>query len=84
MENEHLNNCGNFRAVRDISVKPVQAEVRDELTIEQLMDHEHGPLPKRRVMNLLLNQENPQQNGAARIQLFDFPELCPVDNCDNS
>nr|AHJ60092.1 xenotropic and polytropic retrovirus receptor [Cyanea capillata] len=66
LENEHLNNCGNFRAVRDISVKPVQPEVRDELTIEQLMDHTYGPLPKRRVMNLLLNQERSQQNGAVR------------------
>ena len=54
LENEHLNNCGNFRAVRDISVKPVNTGVKDELTIEQLMDDEHGPLPKRRMMNLLL------------------------------
>lgn len=23
LENEHLNNCGNFRAVRDISVAPM-------------------------------------------------------------
>uniref|UniRef100_A0A1B0CQI8 EXS domain-containing protein n=3 Tax=Lutzomyia longipalpis TaxID=7200 RepID=A0A1B0CQI8_LUTLO len=23
LENEHLNNCGNFRAVRDISVAPL-------------------------------------------------------------
>ena len=25
LENEHLNNCGQFRAVRDISIAPVQA-----------------------------------------------------------
>lgn len=24
LENEHVNNCGNFRAVRDISVKPIR------------------------------------------------------------
>lgn len=24
LENEHLNNCGNFRAVRDISVAPME------------------------------------------------------------
>lgn len=25
LENEHLNNCGNFRAVRDISVAPMDS-----------------------------------------------------------
>lgn len=24
LENEHVNNCGQFRAVRDISVKPIR------------------------------------------------------------
>ena len=27
LENEHLNNCGEFRVVRDISLKPLQLEV---------------------------------------------------------
>lgn len=54
MENEHLNNCGNFRAVRDISLKPVNVGGKDELTIEQMMDDDHGPLPKRRLANLLI------------------------------
>ena len=26
LENEHLNNCGQFRAVRDISIKPIEKE----------------------------------------------------------
>ena len=31
LENEHLNNCGQFRAVRDISVHPLDlSELRDE------------------------------------------------------
>ena len=25
LENEHINNCGNFRAVRDISVAPMDS-----------------------------------------------------------
>lgn len=55
LENEHLNNCGNFRAVRDISLKPVNTGIKDELTIEKLMDDKEGPLPKRRLANLLIS-----------------------------
>ena len=40
LENEHLNNCGEFRAVRDISVAPLNA---DDLTLlDQMMDQEDG------------------------------------------
>ena len=36
LENEHLNNCGEFRAVRDISVAPLR---EDDLTkLCSLMD----------------------------------------------
>ena len=28
LENEHLNNCGQFRVVRDISIAPVDMKVR--------------------------------------------------------
>ena len=38
LENEHLNNCGNFRAVRDISVAPIEASDQDEII--KLMDNE--------------------------------------------
>ena len=31
LENEHLNNCGQFRAVRDISVKPLRLGELEEL-----------------------------------------------------
>jgi hypothetical protein len=30
LENEHLNNCGNFRAVRDISVVPILKSLRED------------------------------------------------------
>ena len=36
LENEHLNNCGKFRAVRDISVAPLDAS--DQQQIIKLMD----------------------------------------------
>ena len=63
LENEHLNNCGNFRAVRDISVKPVNTDIKAELTIEKLMDDEHGPLPKRRMVSLLLSENNKPESS---------------------
>ncbi|XP_072367836.1 xenotropic and polytropic retrovirus receptor 1 homolog [Scyliorhinus torazame] len=40
LENEHLNNCGEFRAVRDISVAPLNAD--DQTVLEQMMDLEDG------------------------------------------
>ncbi|XP_072018125.1 LOW QUALITY PROTEIN: xenotropic and polytropic retrovirus receptor 1 homolog [Amphiura filiformis] len=39
LENEHLNNCGQFRAVRDISIKP-DKEVLNPKSMEQMMDDE--------------------------------------------
>ena len=41
LENEHLNNCGDFRAVRDISVMPM--DPNDHILLETLMDDETGP-----------------------------------------
>lgn len=40
MENEHLNNCGKFRAVRDISVAPIDSS--DQIQILRMMDDEDG------------------------------------------
>ena len=41
LENEHLNNCGEFRAVRDISIAPISA-VADHATLEDMMDKPLG------------------------------------------
>ncbi|CAF0963545.1 unnamed protein product [Adineta steineri] len=41
LENEHLNNCGEFRAVRDISIAPLSI-VFDHTTLEDMMDKENG------------------------------------------
>jgi hypothetical protein len=40
LENEHLNNCGQFRAVRDISITPI--DTLDSALLESMMDEENG------------------------------------------
>src|SRR6218665_1364947 len=45
LENEHLNNCGQFRAVRDISITPLNAN--DQALLEQMMDEEDGVTNRR-------------------------------------
>ena len=40
LENEHLNNCGQFRAVRDISISPLKPT--DIALIEKMMDEDDG------------------------------------------
>ncbi|KAL3284885.1 hypothetical protein HHI36_019021 [Cryptolaemus montrouzieri] len=42
LENEHLNNCGKFRAVRDISVAPIESS--DQVLILRMMDESDGVL----------------------------------------
>lgn len=36
LENEHINNCGKFRAVRDISIAPIDSS--DQALILRMMD----------------------------------------------
>jgi hypothetical protein len=45
LENEHLNNCGKFRAVRDISVAPLDAS--DQTQIIKMMDEPDGVTNRR-------------------------------------
>lgn len=40
LENEHLNNCGQFRAVRDISIAPIDSS--DQNQILHMMDEHDG------------------------------------------
>ncbi|XP_058806050.1 xenotropic and polytropic retrovirus receptor 1 homolog [Phymastichus coffea] len=40
LENEHLNNCGKFRAVRDISIAPIESS--HQVQILRMMDEENG------------------------------------------
>ncbi|XP_060520077.1 solute carrier family 53 member 1-like isoform X2 [Cylas formicarius] len=46
LENEHLNNCGKFRAVRDISVAPL--DTSDQMLIVRMMDEENGVINRRK------------------------------------
>ncbi|KAF4527319.1 hypothetical protein B566_EDAN001095 [Ephemera danica] len=46
LENEHLNNCGNFRAVRDISVAPLDSS--DQALIVRMMDEDDGVVHRRK------------------------------------
>ena len=47
LENEHLNNCGQFRAVRDISIAPI--DTNDQALLEAMMDEEDGVTNRRHV-----------------------------------
>ncbi|XP_072934324.1 solute carrier family 53 member 1 isoform X2 [Epargyreus clarus] len=53
LENEHLNNCGKFRAVRDISVAPLDSS--DQADILRMMDLPDG------VVNRFTKKKNPKK-----------------------
>lgn len=46
LENEHLNNCGKFRAVRDISVAPVDCS--DQTQLLRMMDAMDGVVNRKK------------------------------------
>lgn len=46
LENEHLNNCGKFRAVRDISVAPLDSS--DQNLLICMMDEPDGVINRRK------------------------------------
>lgn len=46
LENEHLNNCGKFRAVRDISVAPIDSS--DQTLMLKMMDEEDGVVNRKK------------------------------------
>ena len=65
LENEHLNNCGQFRAVRDISIKPIgkdkeknnEKKKQPDLTLEQMMDGGEPATLRRSKRKLLSDQD---------------------------
>ena len=64
LENEHLNNCGQFRAVRDISIRPITVN-----EIEGVDGEEKGPLRtlKRRASEILgITDQHPSVTAARR------------------
>ena len=58
LENEHLNNCGEFRAVRDISIAPIKDD--DIVKLEKMMDLDNGVVNRK-------NREK-QEKTAERIR----------------
>jgi DNA recombination-dependent growth factor C len=46
LENEHLNNCGKFRAVRDISIAPI--DFSDSAQIVRMMDEDMSVTNRRK------------------------------------
>ncbi|XP_074035050.1 P[[i]]-sensitive XPR1 orthologue isoform X2 [Leptinotarsa decemlineata] len=58
LENEHLNNCGKFRAVRDISVAPL--DTSDQMLIVRMMDEEDGVTNRRKRKNATKNSVEPR------------------------
>ncbi|KAJ8922421.1 hypothetical protein NQ315_004367 [Exocentrus adspersus] len=59
LENEHLNNCGKFRAVRDISVAPL--DTSDQTLIVRMMDEEDGVTNRRKRKNVPKRKEEQQR-----------------------
>lgn len=58
LENEHLNNCGKFRAVRDIGVAPIDAS--DQTQIIRMMDEDEGVInrKKKKINNKKVKEES--------------------------
>jgi hypothetical protein len=54
LENEHLNNCGQFRAVRDISIAPIDSS--DQNQLEEMMDEDDGVFTYRSEKRKLLSR----------------------------
>lgn len=69
LENEHLNNCGHFRAINDISVAPM--DISDKTSILRMMDQYDGVTNHRNNENYdsenthhnFLNDLNKPQDG---------------------
>lgn len=58
LENEHLNNCGKFRAVRDISVAPL--DTSDQIQIIKMMDDKNGVNTRRKTQIKRLEKSLPE------------------------
>lgn len=59
LENEHLNNCGQFRAVRDISIAPLDSSDLSQLL--EMMDEEDGAFKHRSDKRQLIRKPNKKE-----------------------
>ncbi|KAH8349461.1 hypothetical protein KR067_007875 [Drosophila pandora] len=77
LENEHLNNVGKFRAVRDISVAPMDCS--DQTTILRMMDESDGVVNRRRgkaAGGKSANKKNKQEQQRLLLQGESIEDLC--------
>lgn len=66
LENEHLNNCGKFRAVRDISIAPIESS--DQTQILRMMDDENGVLNRGKRKSGGKKQNNTKEEKRALLK----------------
>lgn len=68
LENEHLNNCGKFRAVRDICIAPIAPS--DPLEVIRMMDEEDGVTnrSRRRPLPAYLKKNNARDDKKPIMQ----------------
>nr|CAD7432787.1 unnamed protein product [Timema monikensis] len=71
LENEHLNNCGKFRAVRDISVAPIDSS--DQTQILRMMDDEDG-VANRRKKKMAVGKKKEEQRVLLEGESTDDPD----------
>ncbi|XP_022910053.1 solute carrier family 53 member 1-like isoform X2 [Onthophagus taurus] len=69
LENEHLNNCGRFRAVRDISVAPIDQS--DQTQIIRMMDDEDGVVNRKAKRVTKKKEEKKPLLGEEVLSNFD-------------
>lgn len=68
LENEHLNNCGKFRAVRDISVAPL--DTSDQLQILKMMDEENFVVNRKKKNQIKKKDKQHLQEGGSDDDLI--------------
>ncbi|KAJ8981456.1 hypothetical protein NQ317_000132 [Molorchus minor] len=73
LENEHLNNCGKFRAVRDISIAPIDSS--DQIQIMRMMDEDDGVVNrgKRKQGNKKKEEKRPLLHDESIINFKAIP-----------
>ncbi|CAO1357778.1 unnamed protein product [Diamesa serratosioi] len=72
LENEHLNNCGHFRAINDISVAPM--DISDKDSILRMMDDYDG----------VTNHRSPKNNDNESTHNVFFIDIKSEDHIDFS
>jgi hypothetical protein len=72
LENEHLNNCGEFRAVRDISIAPLSTVI-DHGTLEDMMDKDMGIKNRRKSKRHDLIQNITNEDIQNEIDGYESP-----------